>query len=184
MNLPVPKLVAQIKAAHQRSIEHSRSAIQAILECGRLLKSLKLALGDGETWVQKVAEIGIAKRTADRYIAVAAYAAKNPAKTNYLLEQGATLVDLYRAFDLVKPVVSGAYDPNTYQQRKANDQLELDFSYEEFVPHLRSLTKARNVEELSPTTLQRLRAELVTAQQRIDAVLAEKGAINLEKHQP
>jgi len=185
MSVPVPLLVKQIKAAHDAAFGFAQKSVVSVLECGRLLKLLKLELSQNEMWVNKVEEIGLAKRTADRYIAVADQAAKNPAKTKYLLEQGASLVDLYRAFDLVKPVQPGPYKPEDYQDRKKSAQLTIDFSYEEFTPHLKSLLKARNVEELAASTLQRLRTELIEAKERIDAVLADKSALPITPdHQP
>lgn len=183
MGLPIAQLEKQIIREHDLAVSHASAAIQHALECGKLLTVYRQSLAGGE-WCERLEKLGIARTTATRYCKLALDAAKNPNKVKYLLEQGASLVDLYREFALVKPVVSGGYRPEVYQRRVANEQLELDFSFEEFTPHIKSLIKARNVEELAPSTLQRIKAELVEAQKRIDAVLAEKGAINLENHQP
>lgn len=180
--IPVKTLLSQIQTEHVGAMTAATQAVKHALKCGKLLLALKSSV-PGE-WEKHLELILMPKTTAWRYMKVASDAAKNPAKVKYLLEQGASLVDLYRALDLVKPVVSGAYSADVYQRRKAAEQLEMDFSYEEFTPQLRSLIKASNVEQLSPATLTRLKGELVEAQQRIDAVLAEKGAINLENHEP
>lgn len=184
MSLPVPQLVKQIKAAHEAAYLHAQKSVASVLECGRLLKVLKVQLSIGEAWVDKVEEIGIAKRTADRYIAVAEHASRNPAKTRYLLEQGASLVDLYRAFDLVKPLQVGPYKPEDHQRRVAEAQLEMPFSYEEFVPHIRALVKAKNVEELSESTRRRLLTEVEAAAARLRESLKDSSAIEITPDQP
>lgn len=187
MSLPVPQLVKQIKAAHDAAFLHAQKSVASVLECGRLLRVLKAQLSFAEAWVDKVEEIGIAKRTADRYIAVADCAAKQPAKVKYLLEQGASLVDLYRAFDLVKPLQVGPYKTSDYIARKDREaaQLDLPFSYEHALPHIRALVVAKNVEELSESTRRRLLTEVEAAAHRLRESLKDSGAIELTKdHQP
>jgi hypothetical protein len=187
--IPVPKLLSQIQTEHVGAITAATQAVRHVLNCGRLLISLKSSL-PGE-WEAKLESISMPKTTAWRYMKVASDAAKNPAKVKYLLEQGASLVDLYRAFDLVKPVVSGAYSSDVYKARRGAEdtaQLEL-FNYEkEFVPAIRSLIKSRDVEELKPETLRIIKRDLVTAQKRVDDLIANYGAaameIVTEEHQP
>lgn len=171
------RIEEQIKREHAACVQHATDCITHALRCGALLATYRATCaGD---WCERLERIGIARSTAHRYIRVAEDAAKKQSRVKYLLEQGASLVDLYRAFDLVKPVEPGGYKSDVYQRRRLGEQLELDFSYEEFTPQIKSLVRARNVEELSPSTLQRLRADLEAARQRIDTILAEKTALNL-----
>ena len=181
MKLDTATLLKKIVAEHEAALRDAVSSVKHVLVCGRLLAALKLQAAD---WEKQLEAVKLSRTTAWRYIKVANDAAKNPGRTKYLLEQGASLVDLYRAFDLVKPVEQGGYKSDVYQRRKLGEQLELDFSYEEAVPHLRSLIKAKNVEELSESVRRRLLKDCEAAAERLRETLKDDTAINLKDHQP
>lgn len=184
MGLPIQQLEKQILKEHELALNHARSAVEHALQCGRLLCAYRAAVPVGD-WCARLEKLGIARTTAARYEKLANDAAKNPGKVRYLLEQGASLVDLYRAFDLVKPLQVGPYKPEDHQRRVAEAQLEMPFSYEEFVPHIRALVKAKNVEELSESTRRRLLTEVEAAAARLRESLKDSAAIDLSPdHQP
>lgn len=175
--LPIARLITEIRKEHEAGTSCAAQAINHIIRCGQLLAALRAsANGDFDTHIK---EAGIAKTTAWRYMRVAHDVAKKRGK--HLLEQGASLVDLYREFGLVKPCEGGGYRSEAYQKRKAlaGAQLEMDFACEEFQPHLTALLKAANVEQLGETTLERLRRDLTAASARIDDVLKNRKAIDL-----
>lgn len=174
--IQIDRVVKEIRLSHQAAMNHATEAVKHVLKCGRLLAGLRDA--DGE-WEKHLEGIGISRTTAWRYIKVAKDASRNPARTRWLLEQGASLVDLYREFDLVKPVTPGGYKSDVYQRRKLGEQLELDFSYEEFAGHLKALVKAPNVEELSESSLKKLDRELAAAKARVESLLKEKSAVDV-----
>lgn len=183
MGLPIQQLEKQILKEHDLAVAHARSAVEHALECGKLLQAYRASLS-GE-WCARLEKLGIARTTATRYVKLAEDAAENPSKVRYLLEQGASLVDLYRAFDLVKPLQVGPYKPEDHQRRVAEAQLEMPFSYEEFVPHIRALVKAKNVEQLSESTRRRLLTEVEAAAARLRESLKDSAAIDLSlDHQP
>ncbi len=177
--LSILKIEQEIRREHQASIEGAVSSIKHAVRCGELLIGLRSSVEDGE-WCRALERIGIARSTANNYERLARTRNKFPKKFSYLLERGAELVDLYRAFDLVKPVTPGGYKSDVYQRRKLGEQLELDFSFEEAIPHFESLSRAKNVESLAPSSLQRLLTECESAAARLRELLANAGAISLE----
>lgn len=182
MNLPVPQLLKEIRQLHDESIAHAIASVERVIKCGKLLIALE---AQSPNWKKLVEEIGISSTTAWRYQKVAKHAAKSPAKTKYLLEQGATLVDLYRAFGLVKPCVGGGYDPKDYEARRDSADAQLSFSFEDFVPQLQTLIRGKNIDDLGKTTLLRLRKDLSEAQARVESALTAQGTITLNPdHQP
>jgi predicted DNA-binding protein (UPF0251 family) len=172
-------LIKKIRAEHEAALLHAASAIKHAIQCGRLLQVFKAQCGDGK-WEESLTALEISKTTAWRYLRVARDAASNPKKVAYLLEQGAGLVDLYREFDLVKPLEGGGYRSDAYQLRKLSEQLQFDFEYEEFDQHITALAKARNVEELSSKTLNLALQKLDAARERVVAVLKDKEAVELD----
>lgn len=184
MSIPIPTLEKQILKEHELAIAAARTAVDHALNCGRLLVSYHASVPEG-SWCVRLEKLGIARTTAARYMRLAGDAAKNPAKVKYLLEQGASLVDLYRAFELVKPLQVGPYKPEDHQRRVASAQLDLPFSYEDAMPHLRALVKASNVEKLSESVRRRLLGEVEAAAQRLRESLKDSAAIELsDDHKP
>lgn len=184
MKLQRSKLIRGIRAKNEEALASAKNLVVAVLECGVMLKALRADCPHG-TWGDELKQTGVSETTARVYMKCAdAAAAKGSKKVTWLIENCSSLAELLRCLGISKPCEVGAYDPDTYQRRKLAEQLEMDFSYEEFTPQLRSLIKASNVERLSPTTLQRLNEELIEAQKRVASVLADKGAINLKDHQP
>lgn len=176
--IPVAKLHKDIVAEHKAAMQHACEAIKHVIKCGRLLAVLK-AQSEG-AWEENLPE-GISRTTAWRYIRCAQDAAKNAAKVKHLLDQGASLVDLYREFGLVKAVEGGGYRSDAYKRRKALGQLELDFEFEEFKSHVTALIKAPNVETLGETTLSQLEKDLEAALKRVREVQAGQKFIELEE---
>jgi len=71
----------------------------------------------------------------------------------------------------------GEYDSVAYalsKQGRENRERQLElFSYEECTNHLHSLLKAKNVEQLKPSTLSKLHEELLRATRRVEEVPAQ-----------
>ncbi len=167
----------QIIKLHEAATARAHEAVRAALECGKLLILARKTIPEKE-WTAWVEKIGLARTTAWRYERLAKDVAKGRVK--YLLEQGASLVDLYREFDLVKPLEGGGYRSDAYQRRKLSEQLQFDFEYEEFDQHITALIKARNVEELSSKTLTLALQKIDAARERVVAVLKDKEAVELD----
>lgn len=176
--VPVKKLVEQIAHEHDLARKGAEDCVRHTINCGRLLLALKASCEHGD-WVNALKPIDLSKTTAWRYMRVAQDAAKR--KNAHLLEAGASLVDLYREFGLVKALEGGGYRSEAYKRRKALADVEeqLDFAFEEFEAGVRSLINAPNVEKLSERTLLKLREDLTHARVRVDDVLARKNAIEI-----
>jgi hypothetical protein len=75
--LALPELAARINAAHDAAFRSAQSAIEAAVECGRLLIQAKAALTHGEwlTWLE--ANTRVCARQSQKYMALA----RTPAKS-------------------------------------------------------------------------------------------------------
>ena len=175
----IGKLQKQIRETYRAASVKAREAVEAALRCGQLLIAAKAAVPDGE-WEKFLAVVEIPKTTAWRFMRVSQDAAKNSKRVKYLLDQGASLVDLYREFDLVKPLEGGGYRAAAYQKRKALGQIEFDFSFEECSEQLSALASARNVADLGESSLVKLSKDLDAAKRRVVSVLADKRAVDLD----
>ncbi len=114
------KLAAEANARHRDCIAATKSACEKVLEFGRWLASQRERLGHG-TFGDWVETLEFSRRTAERYMQVAAeYDAKR-----HLLPEGAGLIDLYRAFGLVKEREGGAHRATL--DRGYAQQMELCF---------------------------------------------------------
>lgn len=171
MKLTITNVIAQIRAHHETACESARTLCDAVIKCGEGLSVLKSMVPHGG-WEETVREIGMKPRTASDYMRVAACKSKDPKKMKYLLDNGASLVELLREFGQVKPLPIAGYDADKYEQRKAASQLDL-FSYEDFLNNVKSAAKAdlSKLEERSLTVALR---ETQKAQARIEAEIASR----------
>src|SRR3990167_7675523 len=153
--LPVAKLITEIKREHEWIAGTSLDLVKHVVRCGQLLAALRAA--SNGNWEQYVVQTGMSTTTAWRYIKVSQDIPKK--RCAYLLDRGATLVDLYRELGLVKACEGGGYRSEAYQKRKAiaGAQLEMEFQYEEAAPHFEALLRAANVEKYGESTIRRLR---------------------------
>lgn len=78
----LPTLAAQINERHGTAVRHAQSAIEAAIECGRLLTAAKTQVPHGEwlPWIED--NLSFAPRQAQKYMRVAQHAAELPNATS------------------------------------------------------------------------------------------------------
>jgi hypothetical protein len=173
-------LASQIRKLDADCIAAGRQFIVAAIECGKLLilARAKIKSGDWETWMECS---GVSKQRATFYIRGALYAIKNPKEASALVEQGAPFVQLLRAAGIVRACEGGGYRSEVYQARKLlGKQMTFDFLFEEFESHVQSLCKAKNVEKLSDSSLDKIETDLLAGLDRVREVKKQRAAIIIE----
>lgn len=181
--------IEQIKSERNLAISEFRSAIARACKIGDWLLQIKKATDHGQ-WTAALGEIGIAERTARRWIEAAEVRAEQPERVSWLIENGAPMCALWREEAIQKPCDSGPYSNAAYNERKVaaanNKEGQIEFTFEfTYKPAIRGLLYSKKVEELGPETLRIIRRDLMGAQKRVEALLAEKEALPLTPdHQP
>lgn len=169
------KAEAEIRESHRAACDYASSAILAAIKCGRLLATYRDNVPHGE-WSERLKRLGISEATASRYKRIVIAADAKTKQVEWLIKDGAGLMDLYRAFGIVKPCPGGGYDPNDYIERKklayrnATGQTEFHFE-DQYEPAMRGLIHSPTVEELGEATLRIIKRDLTAGLQRIDSLL-------------
>lgn len=177
----------RIREQHKLALIGAKKTVDAMIACGALLREAQAKCVHGE-WRNFLASVEISDRTFRRYrdLSIAHEAAK---KKGMVLPDGVTMVDIFRSYGLVKEHEPGGYKSSNYKDRKtealANELGQVEFNFEDgYRPVIRGLLHSNKVEELGEATLRVIHRDLLAAKKRVEALLAEKGAINLENHQP
>lgn len=178
MKITLNTVLGQIKAHHESACQSALAMCQSVLKCGDGLLALKQMVAHGE-FERTLEGIGLSGRTARRYMQVAEARASDPAKMNYLLNNGASLVDVMREFGLVKPLPQAGYDADKYEQRKALAQLEMAFSYEQSLEAVRAIHKAK-LSELSERSLKVLLRDTEEARARLETEISSRNGRTID----
>ena len=169
----------EVARLHQQCIAAGKAFIVAGIECGKRLMIARKQTKHGE-WSVWLESTGIKPSTANYYMRAFEFSVRNPKAVAYLAEQGAPFVQLLREAGIIRPCLGGGYRSEAYQRRKLlGEQQEFHFAYEEFDDQIVSLIRAPEVNDLSETSLLKLRSNLREASARVDDVLAKKTAIDI-----